>query len=51
MEKNEIRLVNKKPKRGLKTNIFSTKTYWRKGLHKVQSRLRIPDFWCELYRQ
>jgi len=28
MEKDEIRLVNKKPKRGLKTNIFSTKTYW-----------------------
>jgi hypothetical protein len=39
-------------KRGLKTNILPQEQIWAKGLaHEVQARLRIPDTWCELYRQ
>jgi len=43
--------VNKKQKEDLKQTFSQQKHIGAKALHKVQSRLRIPDFWCELYKQ
>ena len=44
-------IVNKKQKEDLKQTFSQQKHIGAKGLHMVHSRLRIPDFWCELYRQ